>query len=396
MTLILAGGRVLDPARGLDEVADVVVDAARIVAVGPGAGLAHTGAAVRDCTGLLVVPGLIDQHVHVLPGLGDFCVEPDRSGVDVGVPVVVDGGTSGVATFGLARRFLEGTGVRTRVLAWMDPCQLYLATKDFIAHKLRIADDLRNLDLASTAAALDEHADLVVGMKVRATTIDDPRRSPFLDGAKEVAGDRPIMIHLGSYPYTPSLSNLDAIAQLRPGDVVTHAFRGHSGFPVDGGTAVAPQFADAVARGVRLDLGHSGSDFRFAAARQLLALGYQPDSVSTDLNLFNEDRPVRSLPETLSKVWALGVSLTDVIAMGTIGPATNIRREHELGTLEPGRSAEVSVLSVEEAPAHLSDGFETLVADRRLVPVGCVRGGTWYDADPSLHPALSATAPIPA
>ena len=396
MTMVLAGGRVLDPVQGLDAVADVVVDAGLVVAVGPAAGRRFPGALVRDCTNLLVTPGLIDQHVHVLPGLGDFCVEPDRAGVDVGVPVVVDGGTSGVATLGLARRFLEGTGVHTRVLAWMDPCQLYLATKDFLAHKLRIADDLRNLDLASTAAALDEHADFVVGMKVRATTIDDPGRSPFLDGAKEVAGDLPIMIHLGSYPYTPSLSNLDAIAQLRPGDVVTHAFRGHSGFPVDGGEAVAPAFAEAVARGVRLDVGHSGSDFRFAAARQLLGLGYRPDSVSTDLNLFNEQQPVRSLPETLSKLWALGVTLSDVIAMGTIGPATNIGREHELGSLAPGRCAEVTVLAIEEGPAALSDGYETIVADRRLVPIGCVRGGTWYDADPSLHPARHRPEAVPA
>src|ERR1700710_344955 len=126
--LVLAGGRVLDPSRGIDTIADVVVSGDRIVAVGPRARDAYPRAVVRDCTGLLVTPGLIDQHVHVLPGLGDFCVEPDRAGVAIGVPAVVDGGTSGVATFGLARRFLESSEVHTRVLAWMDPCQLYLAT----------------------------------------------------------------------------------------------------------------------------------------------------------------------------------------------------------------------------------------------------------------------------
>jgi dihydroorotase len=388
--LVLAGGRVVDPATGFDGVADVVVAAGRILAVGPGAGASHPEAERRDCAGLVVTPGLIDLHTHVFPGLGDFCVHPDRAGVDVGVPVVVDGGTSGVATFGLARRVIEGADVRTRVLAWMDPCQLYLATKDFIAHKLRIADDLRNLDLASTAAALEQHADVVVGLKVRATTIDDPLRSPFLDGAKSVAGDRPIMIHLGSYPYTPSLSNLDAIAALREGDVVTHAFRGHSGFPVDGGTAVDPRFAAAIERGVRLDLGHSGSDFRFAAARQLLALGYRPTTISTDLNLFNDRAPVVSLPETMSKLLALGVGLADVVAMATSHAARSIRRESELGCLAVGRVAEVSVLRVEPGPVTLTDGFESVSAAERLAPVGCLRAGVWYDADPALHPAALA------
>ena len=91
-------------------------------------------------------------------------------------------GTSGVATFGLARAWLEAARPATRVLAFIDPSQLYLATGDFICHKLRIADDERNLDLDSTAAALAAHADIVVGLKVRATHTGDDTHSPFLDG----------------------------------------------------------------------------------------------------------------------------------------------------------------------------------------------------------------------
>ncbi|OHV42003.1 MULTISPECIES: amidohydrolase/deacetylase family metallohydrolase [Pseudofrankia] len=399
---VLAGGRVIDPANGIDMIADVVCAHGRIVAVGPAAGAAHTtppaeapaggaSAEVIDCAGLVVTPGLIDLHVHVYPGLGDFCVHPDRAGVEVGVPVVVDGGTSGVRTLGISRAFAQGPGVRTRVLAFMDPCLLYLATKDFIAHRLEIANDPRNLDLDAAAATIEEHRDYVVGFKVRATTTEDARVSPFLEGAKSIAGDLPIMIHLGKYPYTKSLTNLDALAALRPGDIVTHAFRGHSGALVNDGTAVHPVFADAVARGVRLDVGHSGSDFRFAAARALLDLGYPPHTVSTDLNLFNEDGPVYSLPETMSKIWSLGASLADVIAMATVNPAASIRRSAELGTLDVGRPAEVSVLRVEEGPAAFSDGFETIAGERRLAPVGCVRGGTWIEATGPLHAERGAT-----
>ena len=100
---VLSGGRVLDPTTGRDEVADVVVRDGVVVAIGPGAGaLVATApgenANVVDCTGLLVTPGLIDLHVHVYPGLGDFCLHPDRVGVRQGVPIVIDGGTSGSAT----------------------------------------------------------------------------------------------------------------------------------------------------------------------------------------------------------------------------------------------------------------------------------------------------------
>ena len=143
-SLLLRRGRVIDPAAGVDTIADVLVSDGRIVAVGTnvslhpviGGGLLHD-VDVVDCAGLLITPGLVDLHTHVMAGLGDFCVEPDRIGVLMGVPVLVDGGTSGIATFDLCRRaIIDDPGVRTRVLVFVDPNQLYLATGDFICHKL--------------------------------------------------------------------------------------------------------------------------------------------------------------------------------------------------------------------------------------------------------------------
>jgi dihydroorotase len=319
------------------------------------------------------------MHAHVFPGLGDFCVHPDRAGVSCGVPTVVDAGTSGLATFGVARARIEAPDVDTRVLVLLDPCRLYLATKDFLPHKLRLADDPRNLDLDATAAALQEHGDIVVGLKARACTVDDPHRSPFLEGAVSVAGDRPVMVHLGSFPYTPSLTTPETLAVLRPGDVVTHAFRGHSGVLDKQGRPI-PEFREQVAAGIVLDLGHSGSDFRFAAARQLFDLGYLPDTLSTDLNLFNEDGPVHSLVDVMSKVLALGVPLPQLLEMVTTTPARVLRRSASLGALAPDRTADVSVLRIEEGEFALSDGFETVHAQRRLVPVGCLRAGIWHEA----------------
>ena len=66
--------------------------------------------------------------------------------------------------------------------------------------------------------------------------------------------------------------------------------------------------------------------------------------------------------------------------MVTCNPAAVIRRGEELGTLAPGRIANVSVLRVAEGEFELSDGFETLSASQCLQPVGCVRAGTWIAA----------------
>jgi len=389
--LVLAGGRVLDPANGVDAVADVAVAGGAIVGVGPGlAADAGPGVEVVDAEGMLVTPGLIDLHVHIYPGLGNFCVLPDQAGVERGVPIVVDGGTSGTATINLARQWLDASAPKTKVLGFLDPNVLYLATHDFICHKLEIANDLRNLDTAAAAEALETHADFLVGFKVRACHVGDPTVSPFIEAAKELAGERPIMVHLGRFPHTPTIDTSSLLRTLRGGDIITHAFRGASGV-LDAGTGrPTDAFREAVERGVQLDIGHSATDFRFRDARRLLAAGFRPDTISTDLNIFNIDHPVGSLAETMSKIWSLGLPLDDVVAMATVNSARAIRRDDTYGTLDVGRPAEISVMRIEEGEALLSDGYETVTADRRLVPVGCVRGGEWIRATAGLPHAVAA------
>jgi dihydroorotase len=65
---VLKNARIIDPSRGLDETGTIIIgDDGKILAAGAGANNqgAPEGAAVRDCTGLLAVPGLVDARVHV-------------------------------------------------------------------------------------------------------------------------------------------------------------------------------------------------------------------------------------------------------------------------------------------------------------------------------------------
>jgi predicted amidohydrolase len=59
--LVISGGRVVDPASGMDAIGDVAVMDGRIAAVGTGLGGAER---VIDATGLVVAPGFIDLHAH--------------------------------------------------------------------------------------------------------------------------------------------------------------------------------------------------------------------------------------------------------------------------------------------------------------------------------------------
>src|SRR6201995_1914788 len=65
-SLLLTGGRVIDPASNLDAAADVLIVGGKIAAVGPDAASKAPEKTERvDVKGLVVCPGLIDLHVHL-------------------------------------------------------------------------------------------------------------------------------------------------------------------------------------------------------------------------------------------------------------------------------------------------------------------------------------------
>jgi len=67
-TMIVRGGRVIDPAGGRDEIADVWIENGRIASVGQG--LAREGARIVEAEGKIVAPGFIDLRARLRePGL---------------------------------------------------------------------------------------------------------------------------------------------------------------------------------------------------------------------------------------------------------------------------------------------------------------------------------------
>ena len=61
--LLIRGGRVIDPANGIDAALDVRIEDGKIAAVAPG--LPADGAQVIEAAGRVVAPGFIDLHCHL-------------------------------------------------------------------------------------------------------------------------------------------------------------------------------------------------------------------------------------------------------------------------------------------------------------------------------------------
>ena len=92
--LVLTGGRVIDPASGLDDTRDVILENARVAAVSPPGDTRSqqvSGDTRIRCDGLIVCPGLIDPHVHLRePG------REDKETIATGAAAAVAGGFTSI------------------------------------------------------------------------------------------------------------------------------------------------------------------------------------------------------------------------------------------------------------------------------------------------------------
>jgi dihydroorotase len=368
--LAISGGRVIDPARGVDAPATVAVDAGRLVAADAGVQATRT----IDATGLLVVPGLVDLHVHVYPGVSHYGVEADQHCLLRGVTTAVDTGSAGAATFPGFRRWVIERA-RTRVLAF-----LHIAVQGMISSLVGELEEPRWASPALSVVCANENPDVIVGIKVRLghqMVGQDPERA-FVAARK--AADRlelPLMVHVIDLPRPLSW----LLPRLGEGDVVTHCFHGSEGGSLLGDDGrVIPEARDARERGVLFDVGHGVGSFTFRVAREALEQGFPPDTISSDIHVYNVDGPVFDQPTTLSKLLHLGMDLPAVIEATTAAPALAVRRGDTIGSLAAGREADVTVLALEEGEHDLIDAAEEHQrASARLVPRWVVRGGDVFD-----------------
>jgi dihydroorotase len=110
VTTLVRGGRVVDPSAGFDGILDVLIEDGRIIAVGAGLGL--SAERTVDVTGLVVVPGLIDMHVHLRePGY------EAKETIATGTRAAARGGFTTVCAMPNTNPVNDGPAVTARILA---------------------------------------------------------------------------------------------------------------------------------------------------------------------------------------------------------------------------------------------------------------------------------------
>jgi len=372
--LILRGGRVIDPSQKLDATNDVAFSQGKVARIGPGL-KADAGTDVRDVSGAIITPGLIDLHTHVYWGGTSLGIDAEEFCRTSGVTTAVDTGSAGPGNFaGFRKHVIERSSVR--ILAY-----LHISFAGIFAFSSRImvgeSEEMRLMAPQDAVEVAKANRDIVVGIKVRVGAHASGRSGTApLDVALQVAEEVgiPLMAHIDEPP--PSYE--EVIARLRPGDVLTHAFRPFPNSPATAQGTVKRAVIEARRRGVLFDIGHGKGSFAFKTARAMLANGFMPDTISSDVHALCINGPAFDQVTTMSKFLCLGMPLVDVIGAATVNAAFALQRP-ELGSFKPGSAGDATILSIKDGRFDYVDVVgEHLAGDRRISSEGVVIAGRWW------------------
>ncbi len=220
-SIVIQGGRIIDPKNNIDGIMDIAVNDGKIVQVAKNID-AKQAIQVVNAKGMLVTPGLIDIHSHNFWGTepnhqyenGNLALPPDGFTFRSGVTTVVDAGSSGWRTFPTFKAQTIDES-KTRVLAFLN----------IVGEGMRggYEQNVNDIDAKMSANVAKRYKDNIVGFKV--AHYEGPEWTP-VDRAVEagkLAGNIPVMVDFGGS--NPPLSIEELFKKhLRPGDIFTHCF----------------------------------------------------------------------------------------------------------------------------------------------------------------------------
>lgn len=366
---IIKGGRVMDPARGIDEVRDVYVRNMRIVDPGEENVVCNPNQVI-DAAGLIVTPGLIDFHTHLYHEGSSICIHPDMM-VAQGTTSAVDAGSAGTSTYeAFYKSVIAQSLVRVKGFltvyggGQLDP---------------KLCEDfnpaLYNVD--KMERVIDANRANILGLKIRLSkgVVPTETGADYLRAAVQLAEDLNarlgtalrVCVHTTNSPVTAG----ELADCLRPGDIFCHCFQG-AGNPIAGEDgAIDPLVLKARARGVIFDAANGKGNFGLKAAQRALAAGFLPDIISTDLTVdkFNMPPYAKNLPLVISKYLALGLDLMTILRTVTVTPAEIMGMAGEIGTLQPGALADIAIFDLKDRE-YIQKDFcdDELVCRQVLVP----------------------------
>lgn len=383
--LLLKGGHVIDPANHIDEIRDVAIAGGKIARVAVNIAASEARQTV-DSRRFYITPGLIDLHTHVyLKGRASTVVADDV--LLQGTTTIVDAGVSGWKNFeDFKATVIDRSPVRI------------LALLNIVGSGMNDDQSKENLltdmDPRATAEKISQYPNILVGVKSAHYSLTGWGSVERAIEAGRLAG-KPVMLDSSIYSNSERNTRDKVLKLMRPGDIHTHMYNDHQLELLDRFTnTVQPWMRQARTRGVLFDAGHGAGGFLWPVAQAAVSQGFLPDTMGTDLHPGSILMFQASVPNMISKLMNLGMSLQDGVVRATVNPAKAIGRYPELGTLSEGATADVAVLELESGVFAFIDSMrKKLTGTKNLACVMTIRGGrVIFDRDGRTLPASSSVA----
>ena len=358
--LIIRGGRVIDPSLNLDTIADVGIANGRIESIDRELNASATDEI--NATNKIVLPGLLDIHAHY--------AQDDRGAhicLSDGVTGWVDAGSAGADNIEEMVAVARSAPQPARIL-------LNIGRGGVIPEGDTADISMANVEVAK--AAIANNLDYVVGVKARLTSGVTANDIVVIRRAQEVASyfNLPLMIHMGQSE--SSMASL--VAELKPGDVVTHMYAPPPNAIINNDGRIFPEILEARRRGIWFDVANGRTDhLRWDTFDAIMETGFWPDTISTDGFSTSRSAPgVRDYPNIMSKFLNFGMSLNAVVAASTQNPSRVFPFLRDKGTLNIGAPADVAILDLREGEFEFIDNYENVrPGNQRLFPFETVLAG---------------------
>lgn len=373
-SLAIRGGTIYDPASGAFEKKDIAVEGTQIAVHAQGSAVLEVSAENH-----IVVPGLIDYHIHLFSGSNEGSVNADTACIPCGVTTAVDGGTSGAPSYPLFHR-ADIVPAQVRIKSYLNIASTGLITSIHGEHVQpeeieanlikemfrRYPGELVSLKLRNSIGVIPEGS-------------DKPLRA-ILELAKEIGCN--VVIHMTN----PALKCEYVAELLRPGDVFCHMYQGAGDTILDENGKVKSAVREARERGVVFDACNGNANFAFSVAEKACEQGFWPDIISSDLTPMSLYQPYAfSLPFTMSKYLALGLPLGKVLDCATVAPARQLGLEDELATLRAGTTADIAIFELADKKTCFYDrAGGSVYGEKLLIPKMTIKDGRILYAQPDI------------
>lgn len=377
--VIIKNGRVIDPSQDIDVIKDLYIKGDKIVEPPESnKSIENSQCNIIDATDCIVVPGLIDSHLHAFDSSSKHLnINADAYCLPNGVTTCIDGGSSGPYSF---ENFYRGNIAYSRTTI---KALLHVSFFGINPGGWGEVSDPASFDIQEIKRLVHDYKDTIVGLKIRQHSevarnlgVEPLKRVVEIANEIEEEGTKcSVTVHATDLP--DSVEYRDIVKTLRSGDVMTHTYQNFGKTIINSQGEVHDYLWEAKEKGVKFDCGCATRLFALEVLIPAFKQGFYPDVIGSDSVGFNiYKKPLFSIPYIMSLFLNAGMSLNNIIEALTFTPSKLYAFGKNAGTLSTESIADISLLRIMDKEETYEDLYGGSIKGSKIfLPMATIKEG---------------------